>query len=272
MCCSETIQRRSSCRWRNKYDCCNVKVWRSFQTFEYFFVLVLQSALHPQSECRKEKNWVATSPPLSDYQSCEHPGTLMDLLLHNCSGKCWKFWMFPPSICRYQINAEQLLWKGKDCLCNASLYFFQKLDNSHFDFLGAVQVVQNLCNPWVHLWVALQKLSDLSVCKTSFWYWLSLVYKDQQYPFSVISLQVGNVRCTHKFWHLHKRIVLHDPSSTFLRTNPNARLTLAAHLRPLKTKSNFLLIKVLSKFDMANLKTGCLPFSSSESTRKCWHA
>ena len=184
----EKIWRRSSCRWRNKCVCCNVKSCCFFQTFEYFFVLFPQSALYPQSQCRKEKYWVATSTPLSEYQSCEHPGTLMDLLPHNRSGKGWNFWMFPPPICRYQINAEQLLWKGKDCHCKASLYFFLKVRQSHFDFSGAVQVVQNLYNPWVHVWVALQKLSDLSACKTSFWYWLSLVYRDQQYPFSVISL------------------------------------------------------------------------------------
>ena len=65
---------------------------------------------------------------------------------------------------------------------------------------------------------------------------------------------------------------LHHPSSTFLRTNPNARLTLAAHSNPLNTKSNFWLIKEFSKVDIAKLKTRCLPFSSSESTRKCWHA
>ena len=64
----------------------------------------------------------------------------------------------------------------------------------------------------------------------------------------------------------------HDPSSTFLRTNPDARLILAAHLSPLKTKSIFWLIKELSKVDMAKLKTRCVPYSNSESTRKCWHA
>ena len=87
MCCSGKIWRRSSCRWRNNYDCCIVKVWRSFQTFDFFFMLFPQSALHPKSQCRKEKYWVATSPPLSEYPSCEHPGTLLDLRPHKCSGK-----------------------------------------------------------------------------------------------------------------------------------------------------------------------------------------
>ena len=174
MCCSKKTWRRSSARWRNKCDCCNVKVWRSFQLFEYFFVLVLQSALHPKSQGRKENYWVATAPPLSESESCEHPGTLMDLLPHNCSGQGWKIWMLLPPISRCQINAEQLLWKGKNCHGKASLYFFQKADNSNFDFSIAVQGVQKLYNPWVHLWVALRELSDLSVCKTSIWYWLSL--------------------------------------------------------------------------------------------------
>ena len=54
----------------------------------------------------------------------------------------------------------------------------------------------------------------------------------------------------------------------FFIENAEARLTLAARSSPLNTYNNFPCTRELLRVGMLKLKIGCLPFSSSESTRK----
>ena len=39
--------------WRSKCDCCSVKTWHSFLTFDYFFDRAHQLVLHLQNQCHK---------------------------------------------------------------------------------------------------------------------------------------------------------------------------------------------------------------------------